>query len=260
MILLNKRRIRGLGIALLTLLSACADVSYVKHARPGAKDTAGEDASSLSRTVDYHLSTAFYTSPPRCVMILPVSGKTLADRDTAELIEAAVSRHASSRFDTTITSRHVKVASRKGAFDPAHAGDRARLARAFHCDTQMQIGAVHIDNLYAVVWADRSVAIQLTLTRSSDGTVLWNGQHTARRADGGLPISILGIGAGTFSAGRLASDADVLPSMIDDTVRRVMTSLPDTRRYGLKNIPDPFITPVSTETRDLRQPSERTTE
>ena len=52
----------------------------------------------------------------------------------------------------------------------------------------------------------------------------------ARRGDGGMPISIMGAGSGVFAAGKLAGDTDALPSMIDDSVRRMMVSLPDMRK------------------------------
>ncbi|NQV98394.1 MAG: hypothetical protein HQ483_01755 [Rhodospirillales bacterium] len=227
----NNAQTRVCLAGLLGLLSACADIQYIDHASNRTMDQATDDSSAFSRTVDFHLDPAFYETPPRCVMILPVHHKKAPDRRTAELVEDAVSRYASNRFDKALTARHVKFAARKRAFDPGHAGDRRRLGRALRCDTQLEIRTVGVEDLYAIVWADKSVTIQLTLTRTSDGAVLWRGRHTARRADGGLPIGFLGVGAGTFSAGMLASDSDILPSMIDDAVRRVMASLPDTRHF-----------------------------
>lgn len=226
----NQRRV-SLALGLLFSVAACSDIRYVDHANSRVMDKETEETSAFSRKVDFHLDRAFYETPPRCVMIMPVLAKKKIDPKTAELVEDTVSRYATNRFDKTVTARHVKFASRKRAYDPAHKGDRKRLGLALRCDTQLEIKTVGIENFYAVVWTDLSVAIQLTLVSSRDGAVLWRGKHKARRTDGGLPIGILGLGAGTFSAGKLASDRDVLPSMIDDAVRRVMASLPDTRRF-----------------------------
>lgn len=231
MIWSNKLKALPLLFGVVVSAAGCSDIRYVDHANTRVLDRQVEEPSAFSRQVDFHLDRAFYETPPRCVMIMPIHAKKKIDPKTAGMVEDAVSRYAANLFDKTITARHVKFASRKRAFDPNHDGDRKRLGRALRCDTQLEIKTVGIEDFYAVVWTDLSVAIQLTLVRSRDASLLWRGKHKARRADGGLPIGILSVGAGTFSAGKLASDRDVLPSMIDDAVRRVMASLPDTRRF-----------------------------
>jgi len=210
--------------------SACSNVSYVDHGSSKTMDQKADDPSSFSRQVDFHLGRAFYDTPPACVMVLPINLKKI-DKKTASIVEDAVSRHAMARFDKTITARHVNVVARKRAFDPTHKGDLKQMGRALRCDAQLEIKTVGVENFYAVIWTDLSVAIQLTLIRNRDGAILWRGKHKARRADGGLPLTLIGMGAGAFSAGKLASDTDVLPSMIDDAVRRVMVSLPDIRHF-----------------------------
>ena len=227
---LNKSIRIGSVLAGLVFISGCSDIRYVDHANSKRMEQVTEDPSAFSRKVDFHLSRAFYETPPKCVMILPIQIKGVNPK-TTEIVEDAAGRHASTHFDKVISARHVKALSRKRAFDITHSGDIKRLGRALHCDARLEIKTVGIENFYAVVWTDLSVAIQLTLVRSRDGRVLWRAKHKARRADGGLPLTLIGAGASTFSAGRLASDRDVLPSMIDDAVRRIMTSLPDTRRF-----------------------------
>jgi len=221
-----------LGTALfgLVILSACADISYVDHGPSSTLDQLADEPSAFTRQVDYHLGSAFYATLPTCVMVLPIQIKGI-DRKTASTIEDTVSRYTSTRFDKTLSARHLKSASRRLAFDPAHKDDRKRLGRRLNCDAYMEIKTTGVDNLYAVFWANISVGVQLTLLRSRDDVVLWRAKHKARRGDGGLPISLLGVGAGTFSAGKLATDTDALPSVVDDAVRRMMVSLPDIRRF-----------------------------
>jgi hypothetical protein len=222
-------RLSGI-IAVLIAMSACTQIRYVDHTNSKRMEKQTEDPSTFSRKVDFHLANAFYETPPNCVMILPINLKGI-NKSTAHMVEDAVSRHATNRFDKTITSRHVKFAARKRALDPTHLGDRKRLGRLLRCDAQLEIKTVGVENFYALVWADLSVALQLTLVRSRDHALLWRGKHKARRADGGLPLTLIGAGARMFAAGKLAGDTDVLPSMIDDAVRRVMVSLPDMRVY-----------------------------
>ena len=230
MIWLNKSIRIGCLVAGLYLISGCTEIRYVDHANSRRMQQVTEDPSALARKVDYHLSRAFYETPPQCVMIQPIRIKGVNPK-TAQIVEDAVSRHASSRFDKTISARRVKFSSRKRAFDLSHSGDLRRLGRALRCQARLEIKTVGVENFYAVVWTDLSVALQLTLIRSRDGRVLWRGKHKARRADGGLPLTLIGASASTFSAGKLAGDRDILPSMIDDAVRRIMLSLPDTRRF-----------------------------
>ena len=117
------------------------------------------------------------------------------------------------------------------AYDLSVKSGRENLANSLNCDAYVEIDTATIDSLFAVVWTDISLNIRLTLKRARDSKVIWRSQHQTRRGDGGLPFTIFGAGAGTFAAGRLAGDADVVPSMIDDCVRRMVASLPDTRKF-----------------------------
>ena len=62
-----------------------------------------------------------------------------------------------------------------------------------------------------------------------DDVELWQAAHSASRSDGTAPISPASIPVGLFSAGRFIGDRDMFPSMVDDTVRRLLISLPDLR-------------------------------
>ena len=50
--------------------------------------------------------------------------------------------------------------------------------------------------------------------------------HTAQRSDGGVPLSLIGAPVSAFRAARFNQDSDVLPSMVDDALRRIFASLP----------------------------------
>jgi hypothetical protein len=215
--------------ALAMTLAGCAETAYVEHANARAVTAKGEE-DAFARTVDFHLARAFYATPPGCVMVAPTNLKTVP-AGVRQAIEDTVARHLASRVDRVIDARRAAGEARRQAFDPAFAPDRARLARALQCDTVAEIDSAALDSLYAVVWTEISVDVHLTLKRARDGEVLWRGRHRARRGDGGLPIGLFGAGGGALAAGRLAGDADVLPSIIDDSLRRMMASLPDVRRF-----------------------------
>lgn len=220
-----------LAAALLAaaLLAGCTDVAYVRHADQKAVGGKVEDE-NFGRQVDYHLGRAFYATPPSCVMVMPAADKDLPQH-LARAIEDTVGRHLTTRVDRIVDARRVQGEARRRIYDPANAPDRRRLARALRCDTIAEIDRAGVGSVFAVVWTEISVNIGLTLKRASDGAVLWRGRHRARRGDGGMPLTIFGAGGGALAAGRLASDGDALPSIIDDSVRRMMASLPDVRKF-----------------------------
>ncbi len=219
-----------LAVMLLVLFTAgCTDVAYVRHADQRAV-TSTPDDENIGRQVDYHLARAFFTTPPACVMVLPISAKDV-NAETARAVEDTVSRHLTTRFDRIIDTYHVHGAARRQAFDPMDARDRPRLARALRCDAYAEIDGAGVDSIFALVWTEISVSIGVTIKRARDGEVLWRGRHRARRGDGGMPLSIFGVGGGALAAGTLANDGDALPSLIDDSVRRMMASLPDIRKF-----------------------------
>ncbi len=227
----NKYSRFGLGVIGLVALSGCTKVNYVNHADYRGIGRQGDDPSAFSRQVDFHVARAFYETPLPCAMVLPISPDRKINKTTAVLVEDAVSRYATGHFDRVISARQTRNVARKRAFDPAHAGDQIRLGRSMDCPAHLEIGSLGVANLYAVIWTNISVNVQLRLRRNHDHKILWQARHQAERADGGLPMGILGIGVGTLSAAKLASDRDTLPSMIDDAVRRMMISLPDLRRF-----------------------------
>lgn len=214
----------------LLALAACNHVSYVDRGRIETVGAPAPESEAFSRQVDYHLTRAFYETPPDCVMVLPAKLPKDADAELGARIGDAVSRHLTGHLDRVIGTRKLRAEARRRAFDPAHPDDLRRLGRALRCDSVMAVETAGVESFYAVVWANISVGLDLTLKRARDGEILWRGAHTAERMDGGLPISVLGAGAGMLSAGRLAGDADAVPSMIDDSLRRTLASLPDMRR------------------------------
>ena len=65
------------------------------------------------------------------------------------------------------------------------------------------------------------------MIRSSDDVTLWKARHTASRSDGGLPLSPFSAPLSAFQAASLAGDDDVTPSMVEDVVRRLFATLPN---------------------------------
>jgi hypothetical protein len=237
--------------AMLLSAGACTEVHYVKEPLvtstpdPAPEDTSrddewdedaededGEGAQAATglfgRTVNYKLADAYYQNPPRCVMVAPIMVEGMTEAATL-MIEGAIIRHAAQRVDRVIEAHRVYKKLRAMALDIKNQKHLRHLARSFNCDAIMMPETKGAQGAYAVVFAQVSFGLKLTLTRARDGEVMWRGSHQASRSGGGLPLGLLGIPIIAFKAGRFSSDADVLPSMVDDVTRRIFASLPNIR-------------------------------
>ena len=215
-------------IGLVTLLTACTEVSYIK--RDNARTINTDNDTGFTRQVNYHVAPAFYETPPACIMIIPSRLKS-APRPVIQTIDDTLGRHLSSRVDRVIDARRTSGEARERVYDLANVNDRQRLASALNCDTYAEVDTAKIDTLYALIWTDLSLNVGLTLRRAVDDKAIWQSYHHARRNGGGLPLTVFGAGTSTFAAGRLASDSDAVPSIVDDCIRRMVASLPDTRKF-----------------------------
>ena len=91
-----------------------------------------------------------------------------------------------------------------------------------------------IDNTFVVFWSQMNVELQLSIERPGDGLRLWYAHHKTWRGDGGLPLSPLGLAGAAISASGAQGDDDRLPSMIDDAMRRIAITIPDTRQISAR--------------------------
>lgn len=178
---------------------------------------------------------AFMRDPPACVVALPLKSPgrpELATRD----VEASVERFLAIRFDRVLAGRNRDRQARHLALDLERPRDLVIFAARTGCHHALSVKMGGGGLSYAVIWAERRVELELRLSRIGDrGSLLWSGRAGGSRGDGGLPFSPLGIAGAMFRAGQVASARDQGLSLVDDLLRRIMTSLPDVR--GLANSP-----------------------
>ncbi|OFW42021.1 MAG: hypothetical protein A3J29_00560 [Acidobacteria bacterium RIFCSPLOWO2_12_FULL_67_14b] len=206
----------------VAVAAACSPVRYANEGETGDRTPV------LARTVTYTVERAFYSEPPRCVIVMPFDGPG-DDRRRGALVEAAFARHLALKVGRVVDPARRNREARDRALDLDRDGDRRRLARDLGCDALLEGATVAADATFALVWAEVRFGISASLERSEDGRLMWRASHTAERSAGGLPLSVLSLPVDAYSAGRLMNDGDVLPSMVDDVVRRLMASLPDAR-------------------------------
>lgn len=209
----------GLLLAGALALSACVQITYAAY------DGTPEQWSPFERKVHYRVDRAYYNDPPFCVVVTPSA--RAVDPVIAALVEAALARHLSQKVPRVVGPRMRDRFARQNAFDLDDGEDRRRFARQANCPAYLTWRLLHRGDDYAIVWAQRRIGLTLRLTRARDDTPLWRASHTALRWDGGLPLSPLSAAFAAAEAARLHQDQDVLPSLIDDVLRRMFVTLPE---------------------------------
>lgn len=216
------KRLGFIAVAPLLFLAACAETTYVGYQ--------GEEASPsmFSRQVEFNISKAFYRDPPDCVVVLRSPPKGQGD-GRGRVIEDALARQVSGKVNRVIGPNERDRLVRRLAVDLSRPGDRRVLARQARCGFFVQAKPWGGESVYAVLWTQTRVGLEVTMTRAGDDAVLWRARHVATRSDGGLPLSPFSIASNAFMAARLNGDGDVPLSLVDDALRRMIRTLPDTR-------------------------------
>jgi hypothetical protein len=182
----------------------------------------------LERRVAFQMEQAFFHRPPRCATI--VSKTAMVPAVIRRAVEQSVERHLSTKFQRAIGSAPARRIAARLAVDLSHAEDRQVFARQTKCGGFVEIRFDAVEDDYMVLWTNRAVGISLRLVRASDGVLLWQARHKAGRGDGGLPFSPLSLPVSIARAARVKGDPEIFHSIADDAVRRMMRTLPDTRR------------------------------
>ena len=200
-------------------VNACTTTSYRTYQTPAPEQN------PLIREVVYHVDSELYASSPRCAVILPTNKDIDAVR--ADLIEGALVRHLRDTIPRVIATGERQELTRSLAVDLAEKQDRRSFAAAASCETHLVWRVLEVESQYLLFWSHRAIGLEVALIRSHDDVTLWKARHTASRSDGGLPLSPISAPISAYQAANLAADADVTPSMVEDVVRRVFATLPN---------------------------------
>jgi len=211
------------ALAVLALqMGACAKTTYRAYGDP-AKD---EDL-LVGREVIYRLERAIYTTLPQCAVVLPAGGKV--PPAIARLAGPALARYLGGRIPRVIGPAERRRLEKHHRVEFNHEGDRRHFAKATGCETYLSWRVFAAEDNYFLVWSQRRIGIEAALYRAADDGLLWQAAHIGRRSDGSLPLSSFSVPFAAFEATNFKGDGDVLPSMVDDVVRRLMVTLPDLR-------------------------------
>ena len=147
----------------------------------------------------------------------------------SDALEEAVERHLVTRLLRVIGTSQLRLVETQLGIDMKTKADRRVFYRQARCETVVEIELIEMQDVYLVLWAQRGLSLRLTMTRVSDEKLLWEARHTAVRADGGLPISIIDLPLSAARAVWVNRDPEMFASIAEDAVRRMMRTLPSLR-------------------------------
>lgn len=215
------RNQRLAGLLLMLALQACNQTVYLRDAAP--EDSAG----AFGREVRYKLSSDIYKKVPDCAIVLPTKGKGRVA--LKEGLSQALARHMALKLRRIVAPMDRDRLVRRYSIDLAGAEGVRFLAQRLQCPFAVQTEVLDVEETYLGVWSRKQVAVKLTLFHIRDDLLLWTAFHAVSRQDGDIPLSPFSLGAGIYKAGVHIGDADMIPSMSDDAIRRMMVTLPDFR-------------------------------
>ncbi|MCW9045571.1 MAG: hypothetical protein OQK35_04490, partial [Alphaproteobacteria bacterium] len=180
------------------------------------------------REVRYEIRSAFYRDPPNCVTVLKTLGK--GSENLKSQIEVVFARHLTGKVARVVSPLERRRMEKNDLLDTNHSGDRRRFAFKKRCPFFIQANLSQSDDSYYVVWSEKKIGLKVSLFRAADNEVFWRAEHTARRGDGGVPITPMALVSSAVSAGKHEADKiDVQASILDDAARRILKTLPDVR-------------------------------
>lgn len=218
---LHGRRIISLFLAALCC-AACTRTEYVEL---GTEET---DLIAPLRHVGVKIDPAYTYNFPDCTIVLKPEART-ALQALQPFVEETLARHLSRKMSRVIDANERELLARQNSLDLRHETDQAELANLSGCDTLLTSRIVGTGATSALVWSQIQVGIEAQMIRPLDEKIIWRARHIADRSKGGLPFSPLSAVMDAFSSLNFLSDPDVVESVIDDAIRRIVQSIPDGR-------------------------------
>lgn len=200
-------------------LSACTTTGYQDHSQGKVIK-----AEMKPMDVNFKISGQYYRDPPQCVAVMET--KTGKHPVMGKMISVALARHLGEKIDRVIFPRKRASIARKMGYDLSNPKDKKRFSRYNKCRFYARAELYDLGDDYAVIFSKKHVGIKIDLMRFEDDEPVWQAAHTVWRADGGVPLSPIGMLGGMASAALFSSDADILPSLVDEAIRKMVHTLP----------------------------------
>jgi hypothetical protein len=201
------------------LLSGCTRTEYRPY------DAEGKPTPNFSRTVHFKLNSDYNETPPNCVVVYPPYSNT--NPKLALRIEKTIVRHLSEKVSRVISGKERKLKANLLAYDLSVPRERKEFAGSEYCEAFLEYNIYQPKNSYMLIWSERRIGLEVKLFSQTNGTEIWKAKHIARRSDGGLSFSPFGLAMNAYEANKFAMDEDIVASISEDLVRRILTTFPN---------------------------------
>jgi len=211
----------------LLVMTGCAQTEYLHEGE--------QPENPMARTVRVDLKDAFFRIAPTCVAVLPTVSVSSTSPALTDFIERSVARYLSQRVPMIIGPNQRHQITQRLTVDLSDPDGRARFLKGASCDAFIEPQLMAASDDYFVVWSNRSIDLRLRLFQpriggdGEDDNLLWIARHAASRGGGGFPLDLASLGIGAIKAGSHQMDYEMNFSIVEDAVRRMMVTLPDTR-------------------------------
>lgn len=220
---------------LLYLLSILFLVSCARQVKNEV--TPADDASvveEVEESVDelfkgeHQVTEDFNIVRPRKIAILPFINKTDSD-EAFDIVRKSFYNHFSSRNYTDMELYKVdKLLRDKGLFKP----EEINQAKAEELGEILAVDAViygtitKFDRLYAVLYSQVAVGVELKMVGCSEGKLLWRASDVSRKHEGGVSITPWGIAIDAAQTALNMRKIQLLRAA-DDLFRDILETLPE---------------------------------
>jgi hypothetical protein len=215
-----------LFLILLILISGCSRTEY--------KPFGGVERQpvNFSRTVHFYLNPEFEKDPPKCVVVF--QPYLTGNSDLLERVEKSLLRHLSEKFSSVVGGKLRDKRAANYAFDLKLPVDRTNFAKSIKCGSFLEFQVLLPKHTYMLVWSELKLGLEVRLFRQRDSVELWRASHVASRSDGGLSFSPLGLAVNAYDANVFFADPEIVDSVSEDLVRRLMASLPNNLNHNME--------------------------
>ncbi|SCA58259.1 conserved exported hypothetical protein [Candidatus Terasakiella magnetica] len=198
------------------LLCSCVTPQY--------RDASTHKGEVKALDINYKVSGLFHRDPVDCVSVM--KSKSVGDPKLGQMISIAFARHLGEKVDRVIFPRKRERMVKKQGYDLTHKGDRRRYSLYSKCRFYGVAELYDLGDDYVGFAAKKHVGVRLDIRRFEDDEPLWQAAHTVWRADGAMPLSPFSVIGGMTSATLFKNDREILPSLVDDAMRRMVKTLP----------------------------------
>lgn len=215
------RRAAPAALVLAALAAGCGGPAYVDKADGRA------DPGELRPDVVFHVHDAYRQAPPPCVALLPFEGPAEGNAVTPDKVESvrrAVYAHLAPQGKRDIEL--VRVEFVLGKLAPEQRSDLALVGERLGCGALIRGRVTELGSQYYGVYSRVGIGAELTMVRTADAALLWEGSHIAVSHGGSLPLSPVGLAMGILEAARNVEEEQMLRG-IDDLARRLVATIPD---------------------------------